>query len=207
MTMVKLRIEPSFYVFWAIFCLLDNEEILLLFLGAAVIHETGHLLAIYACGGDIRRIVLSAAGAELQQSRSLGYMADTAIALAGPAAGMAAAWVFSAKGYPMFAGANVLLSVFNCLPVLPLDGGCACYSVISMTSFALVGRRGLEYFSIAAAIILTLCGAAFLLHTRRNATGLIVGLCLLRANRDLLRKSVNCGMIQLNHTIHLLLIR
>lgn len=195
MTAEKLRIYPSFYVFWAVFCLLDNEGILPLFLIAAVIHEAGHVIAIRACGGEIDAVELTASGAVLRQGRCLGYAADAAIALAGPAAGMAAAWLLSVTGYPMLAGANALLSIFNCLPVLPLDGGCFWYNCAAMTPFSLAGMRAVECVSVLTALALTVFGGVFLAYTGRNATVLAVGLCLLRANRDLLRNSRNCGMI------------
>lgn len=198
MTHTKLYISPSFYVFWALFCLLDNEGILPLFVCAAAIHETGHIAAIYACGGNISRLELSAVGAVLQQGKNLGYLADCTVSLAGPAAGMAAAWIFSAAGMPMLAGANVLLSLCNCLPLLPLDGGCALYSLFSLLPAAIsaAAQMALSYFSFFAAFALSAFGAVMLIHTKRNATMLVMGLFLLHANQPSLRKSSDYGMME-----------
>ncbi len=195
MTEKRLIIYPSFYVFWAVFCLLDGECLMPVFVLAVLIHEGGHVLAISACGGRIEGVELSAFGAVLRQGRRLGYMADAAISLAGPAAGMAAAWVLSAAGYPMCAGANVLLSAVNCLPVLPLDGGCFVYACNCMTPVADVGTQIFARLSLAAALIWTACGVAFFIRTGGNATLFAIGLCLLNSNRVLLRNPLNCGMI------------
>ena len=76
----KVYAAPSFYVFWAVFCLLDEEGVMPLFLCAAVIHELGHAAAIYLCGGRIDGIRLCVTGAVLTQGRCLGYGQEYVIA-------------------------------------------------------------------------------------------------------------------------------
>lgn len=197
-TAAKLRAEPSFYVFWAVFCLLDSEGVLPVFAGAALVHELGHVFAIYACGGQVEYVRLSACGAVLRQSRPLSDLSDCAIALAGPTAGITAALLLSAVGFPTAAGANVILSAFNCLPLLPLDGGCALAALLALLSprAAETGQRALVQLLFAGICMLILGGAALLLHTGRNATVLAAGLFLLGANRSLLHELTNYGMIQ-----------
>ncbi|MDD6612112.1 MAG: hypothetical protein PUE91_07900 [Clostridiales bacterium] len=198
----KVYAAPSFYVFWAVFCLLDEEGVMPLFLFAAGIHELGHAAAIYFCGGRIDGICLCITGAVLKQGRCLGYGQECLIALAGPAAGLAAAWLFSAAGYPMMAGANLLLSVFNSLPILPLDGGCAVKSLICLlpSGAADTGQRLLALCSVAAATALTAFGAALLVYTGQNASALAAGGFLLFANMAFLRNPSKYGMMELNHT-------
>lgn len=198
----KVYAAPSFYMFWAVFCLLDEEGVMPLFLCAAVIHELGHAAAIYLCGGKIDGICLCMTGAVLKQGRCLGYLEECLIALAGPLAGLAGAWILTAMGYSMLAGANLLLSLFNSLPLLPLDGGCAIKSLICMlpSSAADTGLRLLHVFSAIAALALTVFGAALLFYTGQNATALAAGGFLLFANIAFLRKPVKYGMIEINHT-------
>lgn len=171
-----------------------------LFLCAAVIHELGHAIAIFLCGGKIDGIYLSITGAVLKQSRCLGYGQECLISLAGPAAGLAAAWIFS--GYPMLAGANLLLSLFNSLPILPLDGGCAIRSLLGLLPPVAsdIGQNILLLCSTAAAMVLTAFGAALLVYTGQNASALAVGGFLLFANLALLRNPFKYGMMKLNHT-------
>ena len=193
----KLQVHPSFYLFWFIFCLLDNEHILPVFLGAAVIHELGHAAAIYACGGCISGVSLSACGAVIRQGRFLSYGADCIISLAGPAAGIAAAWLLCIWGFPVAAGANSMLSLFNCLPVLPLDGGCALRSLLACRWDGSIDRmdRVLLYSSCLCSFVITLFGGFLLWYTARNATILVIGLTLLFVNGSLLHGMHDYGMI------------
>ena len=193
----RFRVHPSFYVFWFVFCLLDDENILPVFLGAAVIHELGHAAAICACGGCISGVQLSAAGAVIRQEKCLSYGSDCVIALAGPAAGIAAAWIFGICGYPTAAGANLILSFLNCLPVLPLDGGCALRSLLAGCMPCTIDRtdRVLLYSSLLFSLMIALSGGFLLWYTQRNATVLVIGLTLLSANGSLLHGMHEYGMI------------
>lgn len=206
MTAAKLRVTPSFYLFWAVFSLLDSEGVLPVFAGAALLHELGHVCAICACGGQVASVELSACGVVIEQRRPLGYLADCAVALAGPAAGMAAALAFAAAHCPTAAGANLLLSAFNCLPLLPLDGGCALAALLALLPprAAEPAVRALAFVSLGGACALSLGGAALLLHTGRNATVLAAGLFLLGANRSWLHELTDYGMIITgkNHAVH-----
>lgn len=63
----RLLVSPSFYVFWAVFCLLDTQNILPVFALAAMLHELGHAAVIACLGGSIRCVRLHAAGAVIMQ--------------------------------------------------------------------------------------------------------------------------------------------
>ena len=197
MTAKKLQVRPSFYVFWSIFCLLDSENILPLFLCAAVLHELGHIIVIYACGGCVQCIELSAVGAVIRQRRNLGYTADCMIALAGPASGILCAWILSIMGFPMAAGANIMLSLFNCLPILPLDGGCALYSFLCIVFHVKTDMidRICMAISFILSFLITVFGGILLVYTARNATVLIAGLLLLSVNASLLHGTTDYGMM------------
>ncbi len=183
----RLIVKPSFYVFWAVFSLLDNEGILPIFVLAAMLHELGHIAAIYLCGGVVASLTLSAGGAVLRQASVLPSERLVAVSLAGPAAGVAAAWAACQFGWLTFAGANLLLSMFNCLPVLPLDGGCALLALMQLAGCPARAEQLLVVASYVAAALFTCGGVLLLLQTGRNASVLAVGLCLLAAQRPVLR--------------------
>lgn len=103
---------------------LDEDGIALLFFAAAALHELGHALAVWLCGGQIVYLRLTALGGVLRYRMAAPMRLHTVwIAAAGPLLGLAAAWCAARLGYYTFAGANLLLSLVNLLPVRPLDGG------------------------------------------------------------------------------------
>jgi len=132
----RVRISVGFCLLLAWFSLANGGALLLSVLGAAAVHEMGHCLALWSCGGRVRCLRLSVFGAVMETDcRRLSYGKEIAALLAGPAANLVGA--FTAAGLrtewgDVFTGANLALCLFNLLPVRPLDGGrvlellCAC---------------------------------------------------------------------------------
>lgn len=94
------------------------------------VHELGHILALRICGMRILGIRAEAKGLCINYSGFCGVGPQIAAALAGPIAGVIYAFAAScfARIYggdmaELSAGVSLLLSAFNMLPVLPLDGG------------------------------------------------------------------------------------
>jgi len=103
-------------------------------LGAVLIHELGHVIALRACGGRVSEITVGACGFEITPDRQLSYLKDAAVLLSGPLAGFAAAFILRlshCESCDFFIGANFVYAVFNLLPISVLDGGGALYAIIS----------------------------------------------------------------------------
>ncbi len=175
----EFRLHPSFFLFWALFCLLDGGECLRYFVPAALLHEAGHVLAVWMCGGHVRCVELSGPGICMEVHHPRGYGGDFLIAAAGPAAGLTAALIGGAMRYCLFSGASLLLTVFNCLPILPLDGGCMLVSLLCMTPLGLRGEDIVRFVSRVGAGLVALFGLIVLWQTRTNAALLVIGLVLL----------------------------
>lgn len=95
------------------------------------LHEGGHWLAIQAVGGEVGRMRLGIAGAEMELRRPLSYPREALCALAGPGVSLALAWLgHMLPGGALFAGINLVLALFNLLPVSGLDGGRALNCVL-----------------------------------------------------------------------------
>ena len=100
---------------------------------SALCHELGHLAALAAAGAEVERFRLTAFGAEIRaDTRYLPYGREILCTLAGPMVNLLLALVLArAAGDYALAGANLLLGIFNLLPIPSLDGGRALYRFLS----------------------------------------------------------------------------
>ena len=121
----KIFIGLDFILILSLLYIIDTEKVLHLALAAAIIHELGHIAAIKLCGGRIDTVCLRAFGAQINMKLypMLSYKREIIIALAGPFAGAIFGALSSLCGNYTLAGFNIVLTVFNLLPALPLDGG------------------------------------------------------------------------------------
>lgn len=152
-----LQIGDSFILLLSFLFLADDEGILRLFLMAAVLHELGHYAVLRVCGGELLRLELSAGGAVMRFRCASGGGRRFVIAAAGPCMGLAVGYLAAQMGAYSFAGANISLSLFNLMPIVPLDGGTmmAC----ALMPLGRAGERITCFISVAAAVVGCAAGA------------------------------------------------
>ena len=123
---MNISADRGFFPVLALMLLLFPLRFLVGVLLAALIHELGHLLALKIAGGRVLSIRLRSFGARIEAApMSPGRTA--LCSLAGPAAG--ALTIFAYKTFPELALAGLVQTVFNLLPVYPLDGGRALRNI------------------------------------------------------------------------------
>ena len=148
----------SFLLMAALAGFLDESGIVLLFLLAAALHEAGHAAAVHLCSGVIVSLRLTMLGGTLQyRLPSSPVRAAVFIAAAGPLTGLLAAWLFAGLEDFRFAGANLVLSILNLLPVRPLDGG-------QMLTALLHGSRTQLALECSVCLLLGISGGFLLSH-------------------------------------------
>ncbi len=140
----------------ALYFVLDVSEFIALILAAAA-HELGHIAAIALTGGRVVSITANATGAVISRSAPRSRLREFFCDAAGPLAGViwagAASELGKALGSDMLlvsAGMSLVLSAFNALPVLPLDGGRAAE--------CLVGGKAAAMLSLVTASAVLLMG-------------------------------------------------
>jgi Zn-dependent protease len=159
----------------------DGSGLISALLAAAAVHEAGHLLALRLAGARLTALRLDLLGFRMDTRGALSRGQELLAARSGPAAGLLFAALASLSGrwlHSAFllcaAGVSLLLSLFNLLPALPLDGGQALLAL--SCSPRLLRVTGL--LSAAALLAFGLYGAA----TGLGLAPLLPGLFLLFAH-------------------------
>lgn len=156
----------------ALFFLGDVWDIAAVLLPAAA-HETGHLLALWLLGLPVRGFRVDLQGFCIEYGGAAGAVVHALVAAAGPLAGLLYAFALSraatklgSEWLYLTSGVSLLLSIFNLLPALPLDGG---RIVLHLSSAVLGCRRGQRLTDALGLIVgAALLGAGFytMLHGR-----------------------------------------
>lgn len=153
-----LYISGGFWLVIAWFGLVNGWKLLGVVLGAAVVHELGHCLALWLLGGSVKGLRLSALGAVLMTDQNrLSYGRELICVLAGPGANLLSALLltWAAGGRcSLWTGAHLVLCLFNLLPLRPLDGGRALELVLSWVLGPGLGETLCRWLSALAAALL-----------------------------------------------------
>lgn len=191
----EVRIAYSLYVFIALMALpsllhpwplnLTGVAILLLPL-FVFFHELGHSFAARAHGVAIEDITLHPLGGAARLRGLIpGPIAEIKIALAGPAASLGLATALyilpllsgSAMGGMFFlqslAWLNLLLALFNMIPIFPMDGGRVAMAALVASMGPDRGIDLMRPIALAGTCILGLIGIAFLLNGSSSGIFLI----------------------------------
>lgn len=97
---------------------------------AVAIHECGHYIAVRLLGGHVHRMSFSTSGAVMEAS-GLSKRAELVCIIAGPLSGFILGMTF--RWFPMVAICGTVQSLYNLLPIYPLDGGRLLRSIVALT--------------------------------------------------------------------------
>lgn len=120
MNRVRVYILPGFFLTLAIGIVLIPFRWLAAWMIAAMVHEVFHLIAIILCEVPVRYIKIGALGAAISIDMNSGRKMAIC-SLAGPAGGLML--LLFIRYIPRIALCGLAQSVYNLLPIYPLDGG------------------------------------------------------------------------------------
>ena len=143
MKAVRLCVTPAAALWYALLFFYDRSGYMLALLPAAAVHELGHLTAIRLFRGRVSELRLELGGLCIEYTPPPELFAEVLCILAGPAAGLLWTALNVNSSRPLLqlsAELSLLLSCFNLLPALPLDGGRVLLALIrSAKALRLVG--------------------------------------------------------------------
>lgn len=177
--------RPFFLSFAAVYltvCLYYRAALALLpaALLPIAVHELSHILALRLLGQKITGITADARGLCIRYRGSCSKTGHILAALAGPLGGA----LYALVGFTdiawlrQSAALSILLTAFNLLPLLPLDGGRAFSLLCAMT---LGEKRGAQLYRGVSAVCLTLLltGGVYLAVWKKSTVLLAAAIWLL----------------------------
>ncbi|MBM7563770.1 M50 family metallopeptidase [Paenibacillus sacheonensis] len=201
---IRWSVHPLFVLIMLASVLTGYFVELLTLFAIVLVHELGHVIAARGFGWTVREVKLLPFGgvAEVEDGSGLPAREEALVAIAGPLqnAWMAgAAWLLGQLGLwqhdwaAYVCQANLMIGLFNLLPILPLDGGKLMQAGLSRTltfhGTLVWGTRISLLFSalmiVCAVVPAVLSGNAVHLHLNLIAVGLFLLLTNWTAYRNI----------------------
>ena len=175
----RLKVSAGAVLLAALIYYIGDASAIAAVLLPAAVHELGHVAALRLMGLRINGFRIELKGFCIDYAGYTGAMGHALAAFCGPMVGLWYAWAASWLGNRLdsswlclSAGVSLLLSAFNLLPALPLDGG----RVLAHLSRAVLGdRRGAwltEAVSLAVGAVMLSSGVWQMLHGQGIALAL-----------------------------------
>ena len=157
----KIIVSPTVPLLLALFVLLSSPLLLGALLLAALTHELGHCAMLRWLRARVTAVRITALGAEMRIEGRLSYGGEVLAAAAGPAVNLLLAPLLAYGGrlwemLYLFAGTQLVLGLFNLLPILPLDGGSMLWNLLAWVTEPYTADRVMTAIGFGTAAVLTL---------------------------------------------------
>lgn len=150
--MRKIQVDSSCLIWWAVMVLALPLRWILAAFTAAALHEFCHYLAIRLSGGNVQYFRITPGGA-VMEAGAMTPGRELFASLAGPVGGLALLTV--ARWMPLTALCGLIQSIYNLLPLYPLDGGRALWSFARILTDEYKAERLMRYLGIGVALALS----------------------------------------------------
>lgn len=142
------KLDFYFLLCVAVFLLLDKSGFGVLFLWAAVIHEVGHIIAMWAVGDKISKVDFMPRGIYIKRGGNVSPINEIVILLGGCGINLICGTIFYFLGYLDFSAVNTALAVYHLMPVNGLDGWSVLEQASCLCFGSVVGERVAKIIAI-----------------------------------------------------------
>lgn len=177
------------FLFCAVICfmlVIDRTGLVIPTLFAVFIHESGHLLAMWAADCQPKAVRLIPSSVQIIRGFSPKKCGETAITVCGPAANIVVFGalcinylVFKSEQSLIFAILNLVIAIFNLLPIAGLDGGTLLTEIIAHFSDIYRAQRIVRIVTVSFAFVIFLLGVYLWAKGTFNISIFIVALYLI----------------------------
>ena len=150
-----ISVRAGFYIHLCLCILLLPIHWVIAWMAAATVHELSHCLCLRLLKVRIYHITISSFGAKIQ-TEFISEMKQFVASLAGPAGGLLL--LLLSNWFPRLAICGFLQSVYNLVPIYPLDGGRALCAVILRLFPGVIGTSVFRAFNIVILTVISLLG-------------------------------------------------
>lgn len=175
-------------LFCAVVCFMlavDRTGLVIPTLFAVFIHESGHLLAMWAADCQPKQIRLIPASVQIVRGFSPKRCGEIAVTVCGPAANLvifgvlfANYFIFKSEQSLTFAILNLVIAVFNLMPVSGLDGGTLLAAAIARFTDIYKAERIVRIITAVFAFVAFLLGVYLWVSGTVNISVFIVAVYL-----------------------------
>lgn len=179
----ELIITFPFALLIALMLACDKTGMISVSLITVILHEMGHLIALYAYKRPPRKIILRLCGVQMSQAMLFeSAVSEIIVAAAGPAANLfVSAALLPLCEHRFFAAlcaAGIVIGAFNLIPLSGLDGGDILHSILSEKFSVRTVYITTYIVNITIILAMVILGAFLALGPLNNPTMLIAAVYL-----------------------------